>query len=79
LSSSIVDVVVTDYVRNLAGTDSPAYSYMTDRRDSTGRYVRFRLRGTYEDEKAALDALPPKLRRKAAGTNTLDFLFGRKA
>ena len=31
LSSSIVDVVVTDYVRNLAGTDSPAYTQLSDR------------------------------------------------
>lgn len=63
--------------RILWGSDSPAYSYMTDRRDSTGRFVRFRLRGTYEDEKAALDALPPQLRARAACSNTLDFLFGR--
>jgi len=63
--------------RIMWGTDSPAYSYMADRRDSTGQFVRFRLRGTYEDEKAALDALPPALRRKAANENTLDFLFGR--
>ncbi len=31
LSSSIMDVVVTDYVRNLAGTDSPAYNQLSDR------------------------------------------------
>jgi len=31
LSSNIMDVVVTDYVRNLAGTDSPAYSQLSDR------------------------------------------------
>jgi len=31
LSSSIMDVVVTDYVRNLAGTDSPAYTQLSDR------------------------------------------------
>ena len=31
LSASIVDVVVTDYVRNLAGTDSPAYNQLTNR------------------------------------------------
>lgn len=31
LSSSIVDVVVKDYVNKLAGTDSPAYSKLTDR------------------------------------------------
>jgi len=64
--------------RILWGTDSPAYSYMTDRRDSTGKFVRFRLRGTYEDEKAALDALPSSLRMRAANTNILDFLFGRE-
>lgn len=31
LSSGIVDVVVRDYVKNLAGTDSPAYVRITDR------------------------------------------------
>jgi two-component system, NarL family, response regulator NreC len=31
LSSGIVDVVVNDYVRNLAGTDSPAYNQLTNR------------------------------------------------
>lgn len=31
LSASIVDVVVNDYVRNLAGTDSPAYNQLTNR------------------------------------------------
>jgi DNA-binding NarL/FixJ family response regulator len=31
LSSSIMDVVVADYVRNLAGTDSPAYTRLSDR------------------------------------------------
>lgn len=31
LSASIVDVVVSDYVKNLAGTDSPAYNKLTNR------------------------------------------------
>ena len=31
LSASIVDVVVSDYVKNLAGTDSPAYNQLTNR------------------------------------------------
>lgn len=31
LSSDIVDVVVNDYVRNLASTDSPAYNQLTNR------------------------------------------------
>ena len=31
LSSSIVDVVVRDYVNKMAGTDSPAYTKLTDR------------------------------------------------
>ena len=58
------------------GSDSPAYSFITDRRDTSGRYIRFRLRATYEDEVAALDYLPAPLRLKASNTNTLDFLFG---
>ena len=31
LSSSIVDVVVRDYVKKLGGTDSPAYNQLTKR------------------------------------------------
>jgi DNA-binding NarL/FixJ family response regulator len=31
LSSSIVDVVVSDYVKKMAGTDSPAYNQLTSR------------------------------------------------
>ena len=59
------------------GTDSPAYSYICDRLESTGQYAQFRLKGFYEQEIEALDALPPDLREKACTTNSLAFLFGR--
>ena len=36
----------------------------------------FRLKATYEDEKAALDALPPTLRDRACAANAVAFLFG---
>ena len=58
------------------GTDSPCYSYIARRLQGEGRYLDFRLKGTYEQEKAALDALPPGLRRKVACSNTAAFLFG---
>ena len=58
------------------GTDSPAYSYICDRLDSEGNFVEFRLKGTYEQEKEALDSLPLELREKACSTNSLAFLFG---
>lgn len=58
------------------GTDSPAYSYICRRREGAGFYRDFRLKGLYEDEIAALDALPGPLRARAGGANALDFLFG---
>lgn len=58
------------------GTDSPAYSYICRRRQAENSYAEFRLKATYEDEKAALDFLPPDLRTKASNTNSLRFLFG---
>jgi predicted TIM-barrel fold metal-dependent hydrolase len=58
------------------GSDSPAYTYIARRRQAEGVWVDFRLRATYGDEKAALDALPSHLRRKACNANTLQFLFG---
>ena len=59
------------------GTDSPAYSYICGRRESTGKFQEFRLKGFYEQEVEALDGLCPDLREKAGTTNSLAFLFGR--
>ncbi|MDK1031891.1 MAG: amidohydrolase family protein [Planctomycetia bacterium] len=60
------------------GSDSPCYSYICDRKQGAGGEVKeFRLKGTYEDEIAALNCLPPHLKEKVSSLNTLDFIFGR--
>jgi Amidohydrolase len=59
----------------LWASDSPYHSYITRRLQGAGVYREFRLKGTYEQEKAALDALSPAQRRQISG-NTVDFLFG---
>jgi len=59
----------------LWATDSPYHSYITRRLQSEGVYREFRLKGTYEQEKAALDALSPAQRAQVS-ENTVRFLFG---
>jgi len=62
------------------GSDTPAYAYVVRRRQSEeGTFEDFRLKGTYEDEKAALDILAPESRQRVSNTNTLNFLFGPQA
>lgn len=63
----------------LWGSDSPAYSYMVRRRQGNDdcTFEDFRLKGTYEDEVAALNGLPADLRQSVCNRNTLRFLFGR--
>jgi predicted TIM-barrel fold metal-dependent hydrolase len=65
----------------LWGSDSPAYSYIVRRRQGQGEtaFVDFRLKGTYEQEVAALDYLSPPLRQAACNGNTLRFLFGTQS
>lgn len=58
------------------GTDSPAYTYMIRRKQAEDYYVTFNLKASYEDEVAALNALPDDLRRQVGNTNTLRFIFG---
>jgi len=60
----------------LWGSDSPCYSYISRRLKGEGSFQDFNLKGTYEQEKAALDALSPELQRKVASSNTAAFLFG---
>jgi len=60
----------------LWGSDSPAYSYICRRKQADGVFRDFSYKATYEDEVAALDALPPGLRAKVGGSNALDFIFG---
>jgi hypothetical protein len=59
------------------GSDSPAYTYISRRMQGEGNYIDFRLKGTYEQEKQALDALSPDLKRKASSANSARFLFGQ--
>jgi Amidohydrolase len=58
------------------GTDSPYHSYITRRLQGEGVYAEFRLKGTYEQEKAALDALTPE-QQSQNNANALAFLFGQ--
>ena len=58
------------------GTDSPAYSYITRRRQGKDTYRDFRYKGTYEDEVAALKYLPTEQMLKAGSINAIKFLFG---
>ena len=58
------------------GSDSPAYTYIVRRRQGRDSWLDVQLKGTYEEEKAALDALPPDARVLACSTNSLAFLFG---
>ncbi len=57
------------------GSDSPYHSYITRRLQGDGVYAEFRLKGTYEQEKAALDALTDA-QRAQNNANALAFLFG---
>lgn len=61
----------------LWGSDSPFYSYISRRLQGTGSFLEFRLKGSYEQEKAALDALEPGPREMVCARNTAEFLFGR--
>ena len=58
------------------GSDSPAYSYIIDRKSADGSVVKFRLKGTYSDEVAALDSLSPERRLRISSHNPLEFIFG---
>ncbi len=58
------------------GTDSPAYTYICRRVQAEGVVHQFRLKGRYEDEKAALDSLSPQMKNQIANRNTRAWLFG---
>ena len=57
------------------GTDSPYHSYITRRLQGEGVYAEFRLKGTYEQEVAALAALSSE-QQAQNNANALAFLFG---
>jgi predicted TIM-barrel fold metal-dependent hydrolase len=86
-SPAMLDLDYSDYKRvfqelverypttMLWASDSPYHSYITRRLQGEGVYREFRLKGTYEEEKAALDALSPAQRAQVS-ENTVRFLFG---
>jgi hypothetical protein len=59
----------------LWASDAPYHSYITRRLQGEGVYREFRLKGTYEQEKAALDVLT-LAQQQQINANTLRFLFG---
>jgi predicted TIM-barrel fold metal-dependent hydrolase len=59
----------------LWASDSPYHSYITRRLQGEGVYREFRLKGTYEEEKAALDSLSPAQRGQVSD-NAVRFIFG---
>jgi len=86
-SPDLLDLDYSDYIRvfqelverypttMLWGSDAPYHSYITRRHQGFGVYREFRLKGTFEEEKAALDALSPA-QRDQINANTVRFLFG---
>lgn len=84
----VIDADFTDYravMRRLCdmypskvlwGTDSPAYTYISRRKQGEGVYRDFRYKGTYEEEVAALNALALPARRRVSSENSLRYLFG---
>ncbi|MFB3902512.1 MAG: amidohydrolase family protein [Acidobacteriota bacterium] len=74
----VMRALIEQFPRTIVwGSDSPWYTFFSLRKQAEGMFEKFELPGTYEEEKAALDALPPDLRRRARNGNTLDFLFGK--
>jgi hypothetical protein len=69
--------LVTAYPKTMLwGSDSPFYTYIEPRRYPDGSIVNFALRGSYEQERAALAALTPDRAKQVANANTRRFLFG---
>jgi predicted TIM-barrel fold metal-dependent hydrolase len=74
---AVMRVLVERFPRTIIwGTDAPYHSYITRRLQGEGVYAEFRLKGTYEQEKAALDALTPA-QQTQNNANALTFLFGQ--
>ena len=72
----VMQALVERFPRTILwGSDAPYHSYITRRLQGEGVYAEFRLKGTYEQEKAALDALSPA-QRGQINANALAFLFG---
>jgi predicted TIM-barrel fold metal-dependent hydrolase len=72
----VMQSLVEHFPRTIVwGSDAPYHSYMTRRLQAEGQYYDFRLKGTFEQEKAAWDVLSPDQRQQLA-SNTLQFIFG---
>ena len=72
----VMQALVQQYPKTIVwGSDTPYHSFITRRFQGEGHYYEFRLKGTYEQEKAALDVLSPE-ERQQTGLNALDFIFG---
>lgn len=72
----VMQVLVERFPKTIIwGSDAPYHSYHDRRLQGEGVYAEFRLKGTYEQEKAALDALTPA-QRMQNNANALAFLFG---
>jgi len=72
----VIQELVERFPRTIVwGSDAPYHSYITRRLQGEGVYSDFCLKGTYEQEKAALDALSPEQRRQI-NLSTIQFLFG---
>ena len=72
----VMQALVERYPRTIVwGSDAPYHSYIAHRLQADGYYYDFRLKGTYEQEKAALDVLLPE-QREQLGLNALQFVFG---
>ena len=57
------------------GSDAPVHSYIARRLQAEGYYREFRLKGTYEEEKAAWDILSDQERNQLS-SNVRKFIFG---
>jgi predicted TIM-barrel fold metal-dependent hydrolase len=72
----VMQALVHRYPKTIIwGSDAPYHSYITRRLQAEGYYFEFRLKGPYEEEKAALDVLSPD-ERQQIGLNALQFVFG---
>ena len=73
---SVMQTLVQRYAKTIVwGSDAPYHSYITRRLQGEGYYYEFRLKGTYEQEKAALDVLTPGERQQIS-LNTVQYIFG---
>jgi predicted TIM-barrel fold metal-dependent hydrolase len=72
----VIQTLVHRYPRTIVwGSDAPYHSYITRRLQAEGFYYEFRLKGTYEEEKAAWNILSPEHRQRI-NLNALEFIFG---